>query len=116
MDWGQFFVNEHFNYRSIQEANKSIKQTRREMLGRIGHDHRQDARLEALEEENDELKLILIDLINVLVQRGVMAEQDTREMVQRVAAAKRQVQEETEEDRLADLQAALEDEIDAGDL
>lgn len=109
MDWDQFFVSEHTNYRAIQDANKSIRRTRRKMLERIDHDQMQDARLHALEEENDEMKLILIDLINTLVQRGVMTEQDTHEIIARVAAAKREVELETEEDRLSDLQAALED-------
>lgn len=112
MDWDQFFVTEHSNYRAIQDANKSIKRTRRKMFERIGHDQMQDARLQALEEENDEMKLILIDLINTMVKREAITEQDTREIIGRVAAAKRQVQEETEEDRLAGLQAALEDEED----
>lgn len=115
MDWGNyFFLSDLGNRLDIDKAKKRIRRMRSQMLEKTGRDHHQDARLLALEQENDEIKLVIMDLLNTLMQREAITEQDTQEIIQRVAAASREVYEETEEDRLADLQAALDDEESAG--
>ncbi|MEM6256886.1 MAG: hypothetical protein AAGI37_01070 [Planctomycetota bacterium] len=113
MDWtNYFFLSELSNRLDIDKANQRMKRMRRRMLDKTSRDHQQDARIEAIEQENDQLKLILIDLIRTLTRSGAITEHDTQSIIERVASATREVHEETEEDRLAGLQQALGEDQD----
>ena len=113
MDWMDFFLSpEQRNRRDIKSANESMKRMRRRMIEETGRDHQQDARIEALEQENDQLKLMLMDLINTLVRREVITEEDTIEIIKRVAVVSQDdpdPEPDAGDDPLIDFQRALQD-------
>ncbi|MBX2850931.1 MAG: hypothetical protein KTR15_04200 [Phycisphaeraceae bacterium] len=112
MDWTDLFLSpEMRNRRDIKSANQKMQHMRRRMIEKTGRDHQQDARLLALEQENDQLKLMLMDLINLLQSKGVIAEQDTVDIIKCAAVV---IQEEAsnddEDNPLIDFQRALREE------
>ena len=112
MDWMDLFLSpERRNRRDIESANASLKRMRRRMIEKTGRDHQQDARIEALEHHNDQMKLMLMDLINTLVRREAITEQDTIEIIKRVAVVLQDDSDDGDDDGpLIDFQRALEDE------
>jgi hypothetical protein len=113
MDWTDLFLTpEMRNRRDIKATSQDLRRMRRRILAKTDKDHRQDARLLALEQENDQLKVMLMDTINLLQSKGVITEQDTGEIIKRTAIVSqedRETQDDTGDDPLIDFQRALQD-------
>lgn len=111
MGWGTYaLLGDLGNRLDLQTANEKLKRLRKKTLrarvAQTSRDEGQDERIAALEQENDEIKLLLMELMNTLVMRGVMSEQDTAEVLQRVAAVVPD-EPEDDDDPLSDLADAV---------
>ena len=113
MGWGKYaLLGQLGNRLDLDEADRKLKRMRvksqQRRITQISRDEAQDDRLFALERENDEMKLLFMELMNVLADRGVLGEQETVEIVKRVESV---VPDpiDGEDDPLGDLAAALSD-------
>lgn len=100
------------NRLDLDEADRKLKQVRASVQRRRAvqsdRDEGQDELIYALEKENDEIKLLLMELMNTLVLRGVMSEQDTAEILKRVEAVVPDEPDPNDDDPLSGLADALE--------
>ena len=77
MGWGRtLLLGDIGNRLDIGDTECDIKAMRRRLKRKRSHDLAQDQRLDALEAENEELKLYLASLLRLLVARRVLAEEE----------------------------------------
>ena len=77
MGWARtLLLGDIGNRLDIGDAEQDIAALRERLRDKARTDRSQDARLEALERENDDLKLCLATLGRVLVTRGVVSARD----------------------------------------
>jgi septal ring factor EnvC (AmiA/AmiB activator) len=82
MGWARtLFLGDIGNRLDIADTEDEIRQMQSELYDSHRVDRAQDARLAALEQENDELKLYLASLVRLLVSRGVLTEEELRRFV-----------------------------------
>ena len=82
MGWARtLFLGDIGNRLDIADTEDEIRQMQSELYDSHRVDRAQDARLAALEQENDELKLYLASLARLLVSRGVLPEEELRQLV-----------------------------------
>jgi len=74
MGWGRtLLLGDIGNRLDIADTERDIASLRRRLRSKAGTDQAQDKRLEALESENDQLKLYLASLIRLLVSKGTVS-------------------------------------------
>ena len=74
MGWGRtLFLGDIGNRLDIEDTERDITRLRNLQRGQVGRDANQDERLDALERENDELKLYLASLLRLLVSKGTLS-------------------------------------------
>ena len=74
MGWGRtLLLGDIGNRLDIADTERDIASLRRRLRSKAGTDQAQDKRLEALEIENDQLKLYLASLIRLLVSKGTLS-------------------------------------------
>ena len=77
MGWARtLLLGDIGNRLDIGDAEEDIAALRRSMRKKARTDRSQDARLEALEQENDTLKLCVATLGRLLVAKGILTIQD----------------------------------------
>lgn len=90
MSWLKYaMINDAGAMLSLYETDLELKQmrrfSRRRRAAQYNRDEAQDDRIHALEVENDEMKLLIIELMRLLTQKQVMNEQESAELLGRVA-------------------------------
>ena len=73
-----------FSSYEIQDAEKDINYLKREIQGAFRKDMSQDKQIEALIEENTELKLYLAAVIRALVDKDLLSREEFLRIVERV--------------------------------
>ena len=74
MGWGRtLLLGDIGNRLDIADTERDIASLRSRLQSKAGTDQAQDKRLEALESENDQLKLYLASLIRLLVSKGTVS-------------------------------------------
>ncbi|MFN3168670.1 MAG: hypothetical protein ACE37H_16545 [Phycisphaeraceae bacterium] len=96
----------------LDETDRQLKRqrtsARRRRAAQHDRDEGQDERIYTLEKENDEIKLLLMELMSTLARRGALSRQDTSEILTRVEAVLPDEPDEgNEDDPLSDLADAV---------
>lgn len=82
MGWGRtFLLGDIGNRLDIEDTERSIRELRRESRTQEHVDRAQNQRLEALEDENDQLKLYVASLVQLLVGKGIVSTAEVRAFV-----------------------------------
>ncbi len=82
MGWGRtLLLGDIGNRLDIQDTEQDIGELRRLLYDCEDTDDAQDKRLEALEKENDQLKLYLASLIRLLVAKGTLSQVEVAALV-----------------------------------
>ena len=83
MGWGRMLLLGNWGQQmDIEDQRKEIQRLKREMRRQVGADDGDGKRrIDALEAENDELKLYLVTLIRYLTNKGMIDSADFRELV-----------------------------------
>jgi len=76
-----FFLGDLGNWLDTRDNEKGIQKLRAGLRAQRNRDRKQDERIQALEEENDELKLYLGSLVRLLVQKGVLSSKELEGLV-----------------------------------
>lgn len=96
---------------SLRETDLKLKKmrkfSRRRRAAQYNRDEAQDDRIKALELENDEIKLLVIELMSLLTQKQVMSEKESADLIERVGELV--PDDPPEDDPLADLADAVSD-------
>jgi len=88
MGWGRaLFLGEIGNQLDIQDTGQSISRLRRKLVSNDSKDRNQDKRLAQLEKENDELKLYLASLAQLLVRKGTLQASEIEDLVTHIDSA-----------------------------
>lgn len=82
MGWGRaLFLGEIGNQMDIQDTGQSISRLKLKLISNESKDRSQDKRLAQLEQENDELKLYLASLAQLLVRKGTLEASEIEDLV-----------------------------------
>ncbi len=87
MGWGRtLLLGDIGNRLDIEDTERDIAQLKRKIAGNFNKDMSQDQKIEALIQENAELKLYLASLIRLLMAKGSITQQELEAMVKSVDA------------------------------
>ncbi len=87
MGWGRtLLLGDIGNRLDIEDTERDIAQLKRKIAGNFNKDMSQDQKIEALINENAELKLYLASLIRLLMAKGNITQQELEAMVKSVDA------------------------------
>jgi len=114
MGWGRYLLLGDYGQQiDINETRAELEQVARQRSGQVGKDREQDEQIEALANENMDLKLCLIALVHLLVNKGVLKSDEVRAIVHAVdpvphqgAADRQTAAERSAEDKAAAMNAA----------
>jgi hypothetical protein len=82
MGWGRtLFLGDIGNRMDIADTENDLKRLRRRVGRKEQTDEAQEARLNELEVENEQLKLYLASLARLLVSKGVVSEEELNSFV-----------------------------------
>ena len=82
MGWGRtLFLGDIGNRMDIADTESDLKRLRRRVVRKEQTDEAQEARLNELEVENEQLKLYLASLARLLVSKGVVSEEELNSFV-----------------------------------
>ncbi len=82
MGWGRaLFLGDLGNWLDTRDNEKGIQDLRTHLRAKRNLDQKQDERIQALEKENDELKLYLGGLVQVLISKGALSRQELEGIV-----------------------------------
>ncbi|CAA6691457.1 MULTISPECIES: hypothetical protein [unclassified Lentimonas] len=82
MGWGRtLLLGDVGNRLDIQDTEDEIRRLKGELRSAYRKDMSQDQKLDALVQENAELKLYVASMIRVLTARGVMSHEELNHMV-----------------------------------
>lgn len=82
MGWGRtLFLGDIGNRLDIADTERDIKSLHQKISNKSRMDQQQEARLEALELENDQMKLYLASLIRLLVSKGTLSQHELQAFV-----------------------------------
>ena len=82
MGWGRtLFLGDIGNRLDIADTENDLKRLRRRVARKEQTDEAQEARLNELELENEQLKLYLASLARLLVSKGVLSEKELNAFV-----------------------------------
>lgn len=87
MGWGRtLLLGEIGNRLDIADTERDVERLRRRVRSKAHRDEAQDARLAALEGENEQLKLYLASLIRLLVGKGLLSQDELATFVEIIDA------------------------------
>ena len=87
MGWGRtLLLGDIGNRLDIEDTEQDIARLKRQISGNFNKDMSQDQKIEALINENAELKLYLASLIRLLMAKGSITQQELEAMVKSVDA------------------------------
>ena len=87
MGWGRtLLLGDIGNRLGIEDTEQDIARLKRQITGSFNKDMSQDQKIEALIQENAELKLYLASLIRILMAKGNITQQELEAMVKSVDA------------------------------
>ena len=87
MGWGRtLLLGDIGNRLDIEDTERDIAQLKRKIAGSFDKDMSQDQKIDALIQENAELKLYLASLIRLLMAKGSITQQELEAMVKSVDA------------------------------
>lgn len=82
MGWGRtFLLGDVGNRLDIEDCEKDIRVLKETLMEMHQEEHAVDAELQAVQRENDQLKLYLAAVIRLLISKGVIAQEDIQKMV-----------------------------------
>ena len=85
MGWGRYFLLGDLGQQlDLQDRQREMQQIRDYIHGQQQVDQGQEEALKALREENAELKLYVTALVRLLTRKGLVSEEEVKEMVQSV--------------------------------
>lgn len=92
MGWGRtLLLGDIGNRLDIEDTENEIQQLKRDLRSAYSKDMSQDQKLDALVQENAELKLYVASMIRVLTAKGVMSHDELNRMVGAIDAEDGQV-------------------------
>jgi len=88
MGWGRFLLLGNLGQQlDLSDQQQSLNSMRATIDGQHRRDVQQERQIDALWEENTELKMILSRLVNLLVSKGVVSQQDVQTLVSELERA-----------------------------
>ena len=82
MGWGRtLFLGDIGNRLDIEDTERDIRSLRRKIAKKAIVDQEQAERLQALENENEQIKLYLASLIRLLVSKGTLSADELQSFV-----------------------------------
>lgn len=92
MGWGRtLLLGDIGNRLDIADAEEAIQGMKRDWSRAYRKDLSQDGKIEALIEENSELKLYLASVIRILTKQGIISEEQLKDMVTMIDAEDGQI-------------------------
>jgi hypothetical protein len=80
----------------LQDMSRAVDEMRYTIRSGHGYDRRQDEQIAALQRENDELKLYVGGLVQLLKQKNVLTQQELSHLVNAVESGERGTDAETD--------------------
>jgi hypothetical protein len=87
MGWGRtFLLGDVGNRLDIEDCEKDIRVLKETLMEMHEEEHAVDTELQAVQRENDQLKLYLAAVIRLLISKGVISQEDIQKMVEIIDA------------------------------